>query len=123
MTGQARCCGSVGSANRLENQRSMTGWNRDSGIPEIYPKTDLGEGLTQRGPAHRDDPLNRLADLVVRRRRPRRDADRQPAIRQPAFPPLLGGRTDRVEGAEVLYERLRTPASRHALGDFRRDGE
>src|SRR5882762_2447627 len=105
MTGQARCCGSVGSANRLENQRSMTGWNRDSGIPEIYPKTDLGEGLTQRGPAHRDDPLNRLADLVVRRRRPRRDADRQPAIRQPAFAPLLRGmNTDRaIADAPIVH--------------------
>src|SRR5436190_21199648 len=191
MTGQARCCGSVGSANRLENQRSMTGWNRDSGIPEIYPKTELGEGLAQRGPAHRNDPLNRLANLVIRGRRPRRDANRQPAIRQPAFAPLLGGmstdraiadapivygdtgcilnvigrdflvadgrevgrvarvvaadhdheierlgdelehgvlpllgrRTDRVEGAEMLPEGLGTPASRHAFGDFRRDGE
>src|SRR6267154_378800 len=105
MAGQARCCGSVGSANRLENQRSMTGWNRDSGIPEIYPKTDLGEGLTQRGPAHRDDPLNRLADLVVRRRRPRRDADRQPAIRQPAFAPFLRGmNTDRaIADAPIVH--------------------
>src|SRR5712691_10403077 len=40
ITGQARRWGSVGSAKRLANQRSMTGWKRDSGIgPEIYPKT------------------------------------------------------------------------------------
>src|SRR6266545_7148694 len=89
MSGQARCCGSVGSANRLENQRSMTGWNRDSGIPEIYPKTELGEGLAQRGPARRHDPLDRFADLVVRRRGPGRNADPQGTSRQPVLAALL----------------------------------
>src|SRR5438309_1987700 len=89
MTGHARFCGSVGSAKRVENQRSMTGWKRDSGIrPEIYPKTPLA--------AQGRHPLDRLADLVVRRRRAGRNANLERAIRQPPLPSLFGGmRADR----------------------------
>src|SRR3989442_6149967 len=83
MTGQARFCGSVGSAKRFENQRSMTGWKRDSGIPEIYPKTRLA--------AHGRYALDRLADLVVRSRRASRDADLERTIRQPPLAPRFGG--------------------------------
>src|SRR3989442_13325038 len=82
MTGQARFCGSVGSAKRLANQRSMTGWKRDSGIPEIYPKTRLA--------AQGGDALDGLPDLVIGGRRASRDANRQPAFRQPPLATLFG---------------------------------
>src|SRR6266496_5304654 len=89
MTGQAPRCGSVGSANRFENQRAMAGWKRDSGI--------LAESLGQGGAAQGDDPFDRLADLVVRRGGSRGNADRQASVGQPPFAPrFIGMRPDRA---------------------------
>src|SRR5882762_435385 len=83
MTGQARLWGSVGSAKRLANQRSMTGWKRDSGIrPEIYPKL----GLAAKG----GDPLDGFPDFVIGGRCACRDTNRQSAFGQPPLVPLFG---------------------------------
>src|SRR5881396_3522581 len=84
ISGQARTCGSVGAANRLANHRAIVEWKPVSDIA-------LAErGLERSLPApDRRDPLDRLSDLVVRRRGARRHADRERSRSEPPVTPDL----------------------------------